>query len=94
MSDSRIGAQLYTLREFTKTPADIAETMKKVREIGYEAVQVSGMGPIDPKELKKIVDGEGLVNLVLQHYEQFDSKYKGMMPLKRAYVPEPLEEGD
>lgn len=60
MSDSRIGAQLYTLREFTKTPADIAKTMKKVREIGYEAVQVSGMGPIDPKELKKIVDGEGL----------------------------------
>jgi sugar phosphate isomerase/epimerase len=60
MSDSRIGAQLYTLREFTKTPADIANTMKKVREIGYEAVQVSGMGPIDPKELKKIVDGEGI----------------------------------
>ncbi|HET6453290.1 MAG TPA: sugar phosphate isomerase/epimerase [Armatimonadota bacterium] len=60
MSDSRIGAQLYTLREFTKTPADIAKTMKKVREIGYEAVQVSGMGPIDPKELKKIVDGEGI----------------------------------
>ena len=57
---SLIGAQLYTLREFTKTPADIAQTMKKVREMGYEAVQVSGMGPIDPKELKKIVDGEGL----------------------------------
>ena len=60
MTDSRIGAQLYTLREFAKTPADIARTMKKVREIGYEAVQVSGMGPIDPVELKKIVDGEGL----------------------------------
>lgn len=30
--------------------------------------------------------------LVLQHYDQFDSKYKGMMPLKRVYVPEPLED--
>ncbi len=60
MTDSRIAAQLYTLREFTKTPEDVAKTMKKVREIGYEAVQVSGMGPIDPGELKKIVDGEGL----------------------------------
>jgi sugar phosphate isomerase/epimerase len=60
MTNSRIGAQLYTLREFAKTPADIAKMMKKVREIGYEAVQVSGMGPIDAKELKKIVDGEGL----------------------------------
>ncbi len=60
MTSSRLAAQLYTLREFTKTPEDIAKTMKKVREIGYEAVQVSGMGPIDPRELKKIVDGEGL----------------------------------
>jgi hypothetical protein len=30
--------------------------------------------------------------LVLQHYEQFDSKYKGLIPLKRVYVPAPLEE--
>lgn len=60
MSKSVIAAQLYTLREYLKAPADIAKTLKKVREIGYEAVQVSGMGPIDPMELKKIVDSEGL----------------------------------
>ena len=40
----------------------------------------------------RLIDGEELVNLILQHYEQFDSKYKGMLPLKRVYVPEPLEE--
>jgi sugar phosphate isomerase/epimerase len=57
---SCIAAQLYTLRDFTQTPADIATTMKKVREIGYEAVQLSALGPIDPKELKAICDGEGL----------------------------------
>lgn len=60
MTDSRIAAQLYTLREFTKAPVDIANTMKKVRQIGYEAVQLSALGPIEPGELKKIVDGEGL----------------------------------
>ncbi len=60
MAGSVIGAQLYTVREFTKTPADIASTMKKVREIGYEAVQLSALGPIDTKELKKILDNEGL----------------------------------
>jgi len=60
MTDSRVAAQLYTLREFTKTPADIAKTMKKVRAIGYEAVQLSALGPIEPAELKKIVDGEGV----------------------------------
>ncbi len=56
----RIAAQLYTLRDFTKTPKDIAESMKKVSGIGYKAVQVSGMGPIEAKELKKILDDEGL----------------------------------
>lgn len=40
----------------------------------------------------RLIDGDDLVNLIVQHYEQFDSKYKGMMPLKRVYVPEPLEE--
>ena len=42
----------------------------------------------------RLIDGEELVNLVLQHYDELDSKYKGMMPLKRVYVPEPLDETD
>ena len=60
MSESRIAAQLFTLRDFTKTPADIAKTFKKLRGIGYEAVQLSALGPIDPVELKKIAGNEGL----------------------------------
>ena len=60
MAKSRLAAQLYTVREFTKTPADIAVTMKKVRAIGYESVQLSALGPIEPAKLKKILDGEGL----------------------------------
>ena len=60
MTESRIAAQLFTLREFTKTPADVAKTLKKVRKIGYEAVQLSALGPIDPHELKMLADGEGL----------------------------------
>lgn len=40
----------------------------------------------------RLIDGVELVDLVLSHYEQFDSRYKGMLPLKRVYVPEPLEE--
>jgi sugar phosphate isomerase/epimerase len=57
---TQIAAQLYTLREFTKRPADIARTLKKVANIGYEAVQVSGIGKIEPNELKEIAAGEGL----------------------------------
>ena len=57
----RIGINLYTLRELMKTPADIASTLKKVKEIGYPSVQISGIGSIEPKELKKITDDLGLV---------------------------------
>lgn len=34
------------------------------------------------------------MNLLLQHYEQLDSRYKGLLPLKRVYVPEALEEAE
>lgn len=61
MKTHQIAAQLYTLRDHLKTPADVAKTLKQVRKIGYEAVQVSGVGPIDPAELRTILDGEGLV---------------------------------
>ena len=58
MSTSQIAAQLYTVRDFTKTPADIAQTLKKVKQLGYDAVQCSALGTIDSTELNRIVDGE------------------------------------
>lgn len=42
----------------------------------------------------RLIDGDELVSLILQHYEQFDSRYKALLPLKRVYVPEPLEESE
>lgn len=61
MRIDQVAVQLYTLREFIQTPGDIAATLRKVRAIGYRAVQVSGMGPIEEEELVRILDGEGLV---------------------------------
>jgi sugar phosphate isomerase/epimerase len=58
---SAIAVQLYSVRDHLKTPADIAITLARLRRIGYEAVQLSALGPIDPKELARILDGEGLV---------------------------------
>jgi restriction system protein len=40
----------------------------------------------------RLIDGEELVALILQHYEHFESRYKGLIPLKRVYVPQPIEE--
>ncbi|RCX32803.1 restriction endonuclease [Thioalbus denitrificans] len=42
----------------------------------------------------RLIDGEELVSLIFQHYEQFDSPYKGLLPLRRVYVPEVLDEGE
>ena len=36
----------------------------------------------------RLIDGESLVQLILEHYEQLDSKYKGLIPLRRVYIPE------
>jgi len=55
-----LGAQLYTVREFTKTLPAIAETLRKIARIGYTAVQLSGIGPVDPKELGKVIADSGL----------------------------------
>jgi sugar phosphate isomerase/epimerase len=60
MSNMRVAAQLYTLREFLRTPDEIARSLHKVAEIGYKAVQLSAMGPIEPARLKEIADREGL----------------------------------
>ncbi len=56
----KIAAQLYTLRDFLKTPEEIGKTLRKVKEIGYDAVQLSGLGPIDPVHLGKLLEENGL----------------------------------
>lgn len=55
-----IGAQLYTLREHCTTIEDIAETCRKVAEIGYTAVQVSGFGPADPQAVAQVMRANNL----------------------------------
>ncbi|MGN1295809.1 MAG: sugar phosphate isomerase/epimerase family protein [Bacilli bacterium] len=38
-----IGAQLYTVREYLKTPEDVVSTLEKIKKIGYRCVQLSGL---------------------------------------------------
>jgi sugar phosphate isomerase/epimerase len=55
-----VGAQLFTVREFTKTIEGVAETFRKVAKIGYTAVQISAFGPVDPKDVAKVIQDTGL----------------------------------
>ncbi len=60
MAEAKLAAQLYTVREFTKTAADLAITLKKVRDIGYTSVQISAIGPIPDAEVKQMIEDNGL----------------------------------
>ncbi|MEQ8192147.1 MAG: restriction endonuclease, partial [Candidatus Eremiobacterota bacterium] len=42
----------------------------------------------------RLIDGSELVELILNHYEQLDSRYKGLIPLKRVYIPELIEDSE
>ena len=65
-TDTQLAVQLYTLREHTKTPADIATTFEKLAKQGWTAVQDSAMGEIGTDELKKIADDNGIA-IVASH---------------------------
>lgn len=60
MQITQVAAQLYTVRDHVKTLPDFAASMRKVRAIGYRAVQVSGVGPIAEDEIVRVCAGEGL----------------------------------
>ena len=60
MSKPVLGAQLYTVRQFTRTASDLAATLKKIADIGYTAVQISGIGSIDPKDVARMMEDTGL----------------------------------
>ena len=89
MKISQVAAQLYTLRDFTKTPADVATTLQKVRAIGYEAVQSSAVGPIDDAELLKLAKDNGLT---------ICATHEGIGPLldepRRVPLVPPARDGD
>lgn len=68
---NRIGAQLFTVRDFLKTPADIASTFRRIREMGYEVAQFSGAPIGDAKELRKMADDAGL-KLICTHIPYTD----------------------
>lgn len=87
-----IGAQLYTTHAFCRDLDSFAETLKKVADIGYKTVQVSGTCAYEPLWLKEQLDKNGL-KCVITHtpldklkdakkscedHRIFDCKYLGL----------------
>ncbi len=48
----KIGAQLYSVRDLTKTPDSLYLTMKKMKEIGYDVAHASAICNIEAERLR------------------------------------------
>jgi sugar phosphate isomerase/epimerase len=66
MKMNQIAAQLFTIRDFIRDEQGFDESMKKLSEIGYTAVQLSGLGFNNPEIIKKTCDTYG-IKIVVTH---------------------------
>lgn len=88
-----IGAQLFTVSEFTKDLKGFEDTLRRVAEIGYKYVQVSGTCDYNAKWLRDKLEKYGLkcvlthinsdkilnaTEYVIEEHNIFDCKYIGL----------------
>lgn len=100
MNIENIAAQMYTLRECTQTPEGLRDALQKVKAIGYKAVQISGIGPIDPALVKQYADESGLticathvpwnrlvndLDALAEEHKLWNCKYVGLGSLPGEY---------
>ena len=89
----KIGAQFYTIRDYCTNLNDFSESLRKVKEIGYDYVQISGVCSYEPEwlaeqlkkyDLKCVLThwgGEDIKNNakeVLEKHKVFGCKYVGI----------------
>ena len=81
--DKHIGAQYFTIREHTKTIEDFEASCKKIAEIGYKIVQISGTS-LAAADMRPILDKYGL-KCVTTHkgYNDFINDIEGVIEYNR-----------
>lgn len=93
MKRSTIAAQMYTFREQAKDEQGLADTFSKLKKMGYDTVQVSGIGPIEPRKVKELAIQNDLticathipydrlkddLDAVIEQHKLWDCKYVGL----------------
>ncbi len=102
----KIGAQFYTIRDFCKTPEQLDESMKRVADMGYRHIQLSGTCAYDPNWMAERLKAYGLeANIThydydqivnhtadaIAHHDAMGCKYIGIGSNPRGFTPEALE---
>lgn len=71
------GTQMYTIRDYCKNSEEIINSLEKIKEMGYSAVQLSGIARMSAETLKQNLDRLGL-DAVVTHipYDSMKNKVK------------------
>ena len=69
--DRRIGAQFYTIKQFCQNLEDFDESCRKVKEMGYNIIQLSGTANFSGEEVKSVIKKHDL-EVVVTHREEDD----------------------
>ena len=104
--NKKIGAQLYGYRKECDTLENLDICLKKIAEIGYKAIQVSGLKNItDGKEIKKLADKYGLeiyvthvaftqmmedFESVVQYQKDLDCRVVGIGAYEKTYATDDI----
>lgn len=82
--DKRIGAQYYTIRECIKTIEDFDASCKKIKDIGYKIVQISGT-PLEAEPMREVLDKYGLECVVThKSFDAFKENVKEVIEYNRT----------
>jgi len=66
LAEMKVALQVYTIREHLQDLAGFADAMKKVREIGYESVELAGAGrDVSLEDQKRVCDENGLAVIAM-----------------------------
>ncbi len=86
MNDKPVALNLYSLRRLIQTEAGLDEAAKKVKEMGYDGVQVSGIRELDPEIIARVIAGHGL-KIVATHigWDLFKDDLKRVIEIHRLY---------
>jgi restriction system protein len=80
-TESSVGAPVVNQIVGTLQPQDCG----MVVTLGTFTAQARGA--VQNRSHVRLIDGDDLIDLVLQHYDQLDARYKGLIPLRRVFVP-------
>ena len=98
-----VGIQVYGLRDLLEnTPENFKEVMQKVKEIGYDGVELAGLYGLKPEYIKEVLDEVGLIPIsahvpfadmmenldqIIKDYTTIGVKYLVMPYMAEEYRP-------